>query len=77
MSKRRQRGDKVYKIPGGGFCGEGLVIKVAGECGPCMLTCGDACCKEWSDCIVISDGGYIYHVSECQMEDFNENDNEG
>lgn len=69
MTKRRQIGDIVYKIPGAGFCGEGLVIKVGGECESCMMGCGDPDCREWSDCIVIKDGGYIYHVSECQMQD--------
>ena len=69
MSKRRNKGEIVYKIPGAGFCGEGLVIRIDGEIDYCMLSCGDPQCKEWSDCEVVKDGGYVYHVSECQMED--------
>lgn len=69
MSKRRGAGDIVYKKPGAGFCGEGLVIRVDGEEDWCMLDCGDPDCKEWSDCIVVKDGSYVYHVSECEMED--------
>ena len=76
MSKRRQAGDVVYKVPGAGFCGEGLVIEVGGECERCLLGCGDKNCCEWSDCLVIEKGGYCYHVSECQMEDVKEDEDD-
>ena len=72
MSKKRNSGEIVYKTPGAGFCGDGLVIIVGGEKEPCLMCCGDSECSEWSDCLVLKNGEFVYHVSECQMEDLDQ-----
>ena len=70
MSTRRKAGDHVYKVPGAGFTGEAFEIVVGGEAEDwCFYDCGDPNCKEWSDCFVPKYGDYVYHVSECQMQD--------
>ena len=70
MSKRRKEGDIVRKIAGAGFCGEELIIKVGvdSQWESCCL-CDDNDCKEWANCQVVKDNGFVYHVSECEMLD--------
>lgn len=84
MSKRRQEFEKVRKKANAGFVGEPLVIRLVDldEKHPrsnpmyrsyCILNCGDPDCEEWANCEVLDSNnneiGYVYHVSECQMED--------
>lgn len=41
-----------------------------GEAKYCMLSCGDPYCREWANVeIVGANGGFLYHVSECEMMD--------
>ena len=68
MSKRRVKGERVYKTPGAGFVGEGGYVTILGGAEECMLGCGDRDCTEWAD-TVSDEGGMSYHVSECEMLD--------
>lgn len=81
MSKRRAVGDIVIKRENAGFVGERLKIRIVDidpdprytPDDPCLLDCGDSGCREWANCEVLDEHdsavGYVYHVSECQMED--------
>jgi hypothetical protein len=80
MSKRRTAGEIVRRSPGSGFCGstEPELVRVpAGdayidEAAPCMMGCGDPKCREWANLEVVSGehaGGWMYHISECELED--------
>ena len=81
MSKRRQLGEVVIKKAGAGFTGEQLIImlvdldqdeKYSAWEDYCFV-CNDKGCREWINCEVVVNGKrtgeYVYHVSECQMED--------
>jgi hypothetical protein len=75
MSKRRQAGDIVWKKTNAGFIGKRLPIILENDEGyPCLLACGDEDCREWANCEIVEDtkgtGKYCYHVSECEMEDY-------
>jgi hypothetical protein len=76
---KRKVGDIVKKKAGAGFVGEELIIKLA-DVDPgwppfengCFV-CNKRGCGEWVNCELISDGKptgtYVFHVSECEMED--------
>jgi hypothetical protein len=79
MSKRRQPGEIVVRIPGSGFLGSAdpAVIQVPEmpnydeETMFCML-CDDKQCREWANLKIIGgehDGKFLFHISECQMKD--------
>lgn len=69
MSKRRQAGELVWKIPNAGFAGQpGLGRLVPGSDGfSFMCECGDKQCREWD--LEMEGGGWCPHVSECEMLD--------
>lgn len=81
MSIRRKAGDRVWLMPGAGFCGKSdcLIVTIQPQDAkyemPCMLSCGDDECREWVDVWTDPDpeaNGQrhsLYHVSECQMLD--------
>ena len=83
MSQRRKPGDLVRRKAGSGFLAnsEPTLVRIPvdadpeEETGPCLLGCGDPECQEWANLEVIEDGyapvrdPYLYHISECQMED--------
>lgn len=72
MSKRRNGGEIVWKVPGAGFLGLGETVILVAEKDhrPCILDCGDPDCREWSDAYVVGDhNAVVYHISECEMED--------
>jgi hypothetical protein len=77
MSKRRNIGDIVMKREGAGFTGSRLRVRIEPieYAEYCILDCGDKDCKEYPDLAVLDDSdnvaGYVYHVSECEMEDVN------
>ena len=53
MSKRREAGEIIYKLPYAGFVGQTAYGVIQEEDPddhiPCMLSCGDAECVEWID----------------------------
>jgi hypothetical protein len=71
-------GDRFSKKPFAGFVAEAVPLceipdyEENHEWARCMAECGDDECREFATCLVLnSDGsvdGYLYHVSECQME---------
>lgn len=79
MSKRRQPGEIVKRKPGSGFVGsaEPELVQVPNlpeyktEAEHCMISCGDPHCTEWANLPVIGpvENNFIFHISECQMED--------
>ena len=55
--------------PDGNFLPE---ENLGGEATPCLLGCGDPYCREWANLEIVSGphkGEFMYHISECQMED--------
>jgi len=43
-----------------------------GEATFCLEGCGDTECREWANLEIVSgphNGEFMYHISECQMED--------
>ena len=68
MSKRRNAGDQVWKLPRYGLVGEAGYITLSGEPESCMLDCGDPDCQEWPDGET-DNGNFAYHISECLMTD--------
>lgn len=78
MSKRRQPGEIVRRLPGSCFCGSPtpelvrLTDSSDGElhdCSqPCMV-CEDPECREWANVQVVDTGRWMFHLSECEMED--------
>lgn len=78
MSRRRSPGDVVQRAPGSGFVGspEPSKVRICDDPpDPCLLGCGDPACREWPNLEVVEGpfkGNYLYHVSECQMSDFQE-----
>ena len=69
MSKRRQRGDTVWKPPGAGFVGEAGLVVLDGAPDECFRECGDPDCQEWPDGRFADGKGMSYHLSECELED--------
>lgn len=75
---RYEIGDRFSKKPFAGFIAEAVPLCVIPdydenrEWAPCMAGCDDEDCREFATCEVLNhDGsldGYIYHVSECQMD---------
>ncbi len=71
-------GDRFSKRPFAGFVAEAVSLceipdyEENREWAPCMAGCGNDDCREFATCLVLNpDGsldGYLYHVSECQME---------
>jgi hypothetical protein len=64
---------KAYEFPWKrNVANDGWDTNEGGEADYCMLDCGDTECREWANLEIISGphkGEYIYHVSECEMED--------
>ena len=55
--------------PDGNFT---LQINEGGEATPCLMGCGDTYCREWANLEIMNGphkGDFMYHISECQMED--------
>jgi len=81
MSKRRNPGDVVRKVPGAGFVGESLVCRIPDYFGdipePCFASLHrgepDDECMEWPNLEVLDANGDVVghccHVAECEMED--------
>ncbi len=89
MSKRRNTGDIVRTRPMSGFSFEGhrvRLIDLGPDSGPpweeqCWYSaCTDPECREWCNAEIIDDGGRVigdlYHISECQMDDDKESENQ-
>lgn len=84
MSKRRQPGEIVKRIPGSGFLGAAspqliqvpFEPKYTQEAETCLV-CLDGHCREWANLEVIDEnhqktGQFLYHISECEMMDLSE-----
>jgi hypothetical protein len=78
MSKRRTDGEIVQKRAGAGFKGDPMLVKVIyhlyedEQAEPCW--CDDPDCRCFANVEIMtvdgrSTGEYVYHVSECQMDD--------
>lgn len=81
MSKRRKPGEIVRRLPGSGFCGAAepslvIIPDDEAEIDYCMMYCGDPDCREYAN-LRIAEGPFkgqcLYHISECQMQDYQEN----
>jgi len=75
MSKRRKPGDWVVVKPNCGFSDSDKPeiaqidpYEPEEYKSPCFYDCGDDSCSEWAN-LWLADGGCIYHVTECQMDD--------
>jgi len=81
MSKRRTPGEIVHRKPGSCFLGaaEPSLVRLTDENDGnlhdveawCHL-CEDPDCQEWANVQIVDGpekGGWMYHLSECQMED--------
>lgn len=78
MSKRRQPGDIVRRKPGSCFVGsaEPELVRLTDETDGKLhgidscLICDDLECQEWANAQVVgAENEWMYHLSECQMED--------
>lgn len=81
MSKRRKDWEIVRRHANSGFLigDDPSLVKLHPEeelyITYCMLDCGDPNCREWANCEVVEGswkGDFLYHISECQMSDVNE-----
>lgn len=84
MTRRRKPGDWVRLRAGAGGCGESRRLPAeiqAGEPVPCPL-CDDYHCDEWPtlwtapDPLAHDRRHVLYHVSECEMEDCDDTQDE-
>lgn len=84
-SKRRRPGEIVRRKPGSCFVGsaEPSLVRLSDESDgdlhyvdSCML-CDDPKCQEWGNVQIVDwphKGGWMHHLSECQMEDADGNE---
>lgn len=80
MSKRRSPGDIVKRKPGSCFIGNEYpqIVRLSDSkdgdlhyIDSCPL-CDDPECQEWANVHIVGiEDGWLFHLSECQMEDVN------
>ena len=77
---QRKEGDIVWKKAGAGFHSGRLLVQLdpierPDDIDNCYV-CNDENCCGWANLTVLNKDkqpiGKVYHVSECQMEDYNE-----
>ena len=74
MSKRRNAGDIIYKLPWSGFVGQGNFGVIQEEDIddhiPCMLDCGDAECVEWIDIFLLPGDSLVEAAEALEREEY-------
>ena len=74
MSKRREAGDIIYKLPYAGFTGQQAYGVIQEEDPddhiPCMLDCGDAECVEWIDIYLLPGDSLAEAAEALEREEY-------
>lgn len=59
----------MWKRENAGFVGQPMNVELEGPPDICILDCGDPDCQEWPNARIVDQDIYVYHLSECEIED--------